>query len=130
MVYAIAADAVLVVHLLFIGWVAFGGLAALAWPRLTWLHLPALTWGLVVSLTGRLCPLTPLEQWLRDNAGQQGYAGGFIDHYLVAVIYPQGLTRDHQLAIALALLILNTGIYGQLVVRRAGARRRRHKDAD
>lgn len=118
MIYALAADAVLALHLAFIVWVAVGGAAALWRPWLAWLHLPAAAWGVFVSLSGRLCPLTPLEQWLRVAAGEQGYAGGFIDHYLIALVYPSGLTRDMQIGIGLFVVSLNVGLYGWLLYRR------------
>lgn len=123
MTYALAADAVLVLHLAFILWTAFGGIAALVRSRLAFLHLPAVAWGMYVSLTGRLCPLTPLEQRLRLAAGEQGYAGGFIDHYLIAIIYPEGLTRAMQVGIGIALLALNLCLYGALLYRKKRPRR-------
>ena len=115
MIYALAADYVLLVHALFIVWVALGGMAALRWRGLAWVHLPALCWGAYVSFTGHLCPLTPLEQQLRLAAGQRGYSGGFIDHYLMAMIYPDGLTPAGQTAIGLGLMLLNSVIYARLV---------------
>ncbi len=121
MMYAIAADLVLIVHGLFIAWVAMGSMAVLYWPRLAVIHLPALVWGVYVSVSGRLCPLTPLEQWLRVSAGQRGYSGGFIDHYLVPLIYPDGLTRPAQTTIGLVLVAFNTGMYGLLIYRRRSA---------
>ena len=123
MTYALAADAVLVLHLAFILWMACGGVAALVRPRLAFVHLPAVAWGMYVSLTGRLCPLTPLEQRLRLAAGEQGYAGGFIDHYLIALIYPEGLTRPMQVGIGIALLAFNLCLYGELLYRKKWLRR-------
>jgi len=123
MIYAVAADAVLVVHGLFIAWVGLGGVFVMRWPRLAWAHLPALCWGAYVSFTGRLCPLTPIEQSLRIQAGQQGYSGGFIDHYLAALIYPDGLTRSVQIAIGLTLVVFNAAVYGRLLYRQVRSRR-------
>jgi len=120
--YAIAADAILVVHFLFILFVAAGGLLALRWRRLVYLHVPAVCWGVYVSLSGRFCPLTVVEQSLRSAAGQRGYAGGFIDHYLVAVIYPEGLTRPMQIGIGLVVISINAWVYGYMVYRRRAAR--------
>jgi len=86
------ADVVLLLHLGFVLFVAAGALAVLRWPRLAWLHLPAVAWGVGISFTGAVCPLTPLEQWLHTRAGQHGYAGGFIEHYLLGIVYPEGFT--------------------------------------
>jgi len=105
------ADAVLVLHGLFIVWVVLGALAV-AWRRwLAWLHLPAVAWGVWISLTGGFCPLTPLEQSLRRAAGQAGYEGGFIDHYLGAAIYPEGLTVERQIVSGLFVLGVNAVLY-------------------
>ena len=120
--WSILADAVLVLHGAFIAWVALGALAVLRWPRLAWLHLPALAWGVWVEATAGLCPLTPLENLLRVRAGEQGYAGSFIDHHLGALIYPQGLTPAAQWRIALVLLACNLALYG-LAAWRARQRR-------
>jgi Protein of Unknown function (DUF2784) len=101
-----------------------GGLLALRWPRVAWLHLPAVAWGVAVELTGWICPLTPLEVSLRESAGGEGYAGGFLDRYLVPLLYPSALTRRDQWLLAAGLLLLNLAVYG-LVLRRgrhAGAR--------
>jgi hypothetical protein len=112
------ADAVLVLHGLFILFVVAGGLLVWRWPRLAWLHLPAVFWGAWVAWFGWECPLTPLENQLRLAAGQAGYSGGFIDHYLLGVVYPEGLTRAAQIASGTFVAVLNLGVYG-LLVRRA-----------
>ena len=111
------ADGVLVLHGLFIAWAAFGALAVWRWPRLLVLHLPALAWGVWIELSGGICPLTPLENSLRRAAGQSGYSGGFIDHYLGGLIYPAGLTREAQWAVAGVLLAINVVLYGVMIVR-------------
>lgn len=111
MVWHWAADAVLLVHLLFIAFVLGGGLLVLRWLRLAWLHLPAAAWGVVVELMHWQCPLTPLENHLRQAAGQAGYQGGFIEHYLVPLIYPAGLTPQIQLWLGVFVLLLNVLIY-------------------
>jgi hypothetical protein len=121
---ALLADAVLLLHAAFIAWVMFGGLAVLRRPWLAWLHLPALAWGVGISLTGGICPLTPLEQQLRLAAGQASFEGGFIEHYLTAIIYPEGLTRATQALLAVLLLAGNAAVYA-LVWRRRRARRGR-----
>jgi Protein of Unknown function (DUF2784) len=123
MLDAFLADAVLVLHGLFIVWAIFGGLAIITRPRLAWLHLPAVAWAVWVSFSGSYCPLTPLEQSLRRAAGQAGYEGGFIEHYLTAAIYPQGLTVELQLAFGAAALAINLLLYG-LTLWRAARRRR------
>lgn len=117
MIYRIAADLTVVVHLAFILVVVLGGLAVLRWPWMALLHLPTAAWGAWIEITGGVCPLTTLENRLRALAGQEGYTGGFIDHYLVPVIYPPGLTRAHQLWIAGGVLALNLVVYS-LVLRR------------
>jgi len=119
-----AADAVLVLHGLFIAWVVAGGLAALWRSWLVWLHLPAAAWGVWIEWSGGLCPLTPLENRLRAAAGEQGYRGGFIEHYLTAAIYPDGLTRDVQWWLGVGVIVVNAAVYA-FVVARVIARRRR-----
>lgn len=107
----LVADAVLILHLAFILWAIFGGLAVL-WRRWAlWAHLPALVWGIWIELSHGICPLTPLENYFRDRAGQAGYEGGFIEHYLVSLIYPAGLTPTHQFWMAFGLVLINVGIY-------------------
>jgi hypothetical protein len=118
---AVLADGVLVLHGLFIVWAALGALAVWRWPRLALLHLPALAWAVWIEASGGVCPLTPLENSLRRAAGQAGYSGGFIDHYLGGVIYPAGLTRQTQWLVAGALLLINLVAYG-LIIRRARRR--------
>ena len=117
-----AADAVLAVHLAFVLFVACGGLLVLRTPRLAWLHLPAVAWAAFVELSGLICPLTPLEVALRRGAGEAGYGGDFVDHYLVALLYPAGLTRELQMVIGAAVLLVNLCIYFVLWRRRANLR--------
>ena len=107
----ILADLVVVLHFLFIVFAMIGGVLALRWRWIPWLHLPCVAWGAAVELTGRVCPLTPLENALRAAGGAAGYTGGFIEHYLLAAIYPAGLTRDMQLLLAGVLLGLNAMVY-------------------
>jgi hypothetical protein len=118
MLHSLAADAVLVLHLTFIAFAAAGALLVVRWPRVAWLHLPALAWATWIVATHGICPLTPLENALRHRAGEQGYAGGFIDHYLMPLIYPPGLTPEQQNWIALALVACNTLLYGWALFRR------------
>jgi hypothetical protein len=119
---AILADVVLVLHAAFIAWVVLGALAVLRWPRLAWLHLPAVVWGVWIELSGGVCPLTPLEQRLRLAAGEAGYSGGFIEHHLGALIYPSGLTRGTQWLLAGIVLAINLVIYAVLWQRRTRQR--------
>ena len=115
---AIAADGLLLLHLLFILFALLGGLLVWRWPRLAWLHLPAAFWGALVELMHWPCPLTPLEQQLRRAAGQAGYDGGFIEHYLLPLIYPAGLTPQIQVLLGLIVLTLNGLVYGLWLWRR------------
>ncbi len=112
MPYRLLADAVLVTHAAFVAFVMLGGLLAWRRPWLAWLHLPVVAWGVGIELTGGICPLTPLENRLRSLAGEQGYPGGFVEHYLLALLYPDGLTRNVQLALGLLVLAVNVAIYG------------------
>jgi len=107
-----AANAVLVGHLGFIAFVMLGALLALRWRWVLWLHAPALAWAVFVEATGRVCPLTPLENALRIRAGDAGYAGGFVEHYLLAIVYPEALTREMQWLLAAVVLIVNALLYG------------------
>lgn len=111
---AVAADAVVVVHLLFILFVVLGGLLVWRWREVVWLHVPAALWGVLVELMRWPCPLTPLEHSLRAAAGQAGYSGGFVEHYLLPIIYPAGLTPQIQIGLGLFVLLLNGLIYGVL----------------
>jgi hypothetical protein len=108
--YQAGADLVVIVHLLFIGFVVGGVFLAWRWPRVIWAHVPAVAYGALVEFADFTCPLTLLENGLRRRAGRAGYSGGFIDHYLVKVIYPPGLTRGMQ--IGLGLLVLLTAVIG------------------
>lgn len=109
--YALLADAVVLLHFAFLLFVVFGGLLALRWPRVAWLHLPAAIWGAYVELYNHYCPLTPLENRLRMEGGLTAYGGGFIDHYIVPVIYPPGLTPALQAVLGGALVASYALIY-------------------
>lgn len=110
-VYLLLADFVVLIHFLFVAFVFLGGLLVHKWPRLIWLHLPMLAWGVYIELSHTICPLTPLETGLRRLAGAEPYRGGFISHYLVPIIYPPGLTPETQQIIALILVLVNGLIY-------------------
>ena len=110
--YLIAADLVLVVHLLFIGFVVGGSFLAWRWPWLIWVQLPAMVYGALVELVGFSCPLTAVQNYLLHRGGQAGYRGGFISHYLIQVIYPPGLTRGIQLGLGLFVVVIAVIGYG------------------
>lgn len=114
---SIAADVVVLIHLAFILFVAVGGLLVIRQPRVAWLHVPAVLWGAVVELAGWICPLTPLENRLRAAAGDAAYTGGFIERYLVPVVYPVNLTRPLQIAIGCAVIGINLVVYGAMIAR-------------
>ena len=113
-----AADVIVLVHLAFILFVAVGGLLVLRWPRLAWVHVPAVVWGALIELADWICPLTPLENRLRATAGEEAFAGGFIDQYIMPIVYPAGLTRGMQLTLGAAVIAVNLVVYGWLVFRR------------
>jgi hypothetical protein len=111
MFYLALADAILILHLAFILFVVLGGFLVL-WRRwLIRLHLPVVVWGALIEFAGWICPLTPLENWLRMQGGDRGYSGGFINHYLVSLIYPEGLTRELQWLLGALVIAINAGIY-------------------
>ncbi|MCO4891080.1 DUF2784 domain-containing protein [Cupriavidus sp. WGtm5] len=117
------ADLVVIAHALFIVFVVAGGLLALRWPRAAWGHLPAAVWGVLIEWAGWICPLTPLENTLRRAAGQAGYSGGFVERYLLPLIYPAELTPAVQLWLGAVVLVVNVAIYA------LWWRRRRHHHA-
>ena len=117
MVARLLADTVVLLHLGFIVFVAFGGFLAFRWPKAAWLHVPAVVWGALVELAGRICPLTPLENRLRLAAGEDAYAGGFIERYIMPIVYPSGLTRELQIALGLVVIVGNLAVYGWLLFR-------------
>ena len=113
----VLADFVVLVHGTFVLFVVLGALLVLRWPRLAWLHLPAAAWGAWVEFAGWICPLTPLENAFRRQAGQAGYGGGFIEHYVLRLLYPAGLTRETQLILGGMVVVLNLALYAALVLR-------------
>ena len=117
MVYQLFAAMVLLLHLGFILFVVAGAVLVARWRRLLPLHLAAVAWGILIEATGAACPLTGLENHLRMLAGTAGYAGGFVDHYLVGLIYPSGLTSGMQWGLAAAVLALNVVLYARIVRR-------------
>ena len=114
MLYRIAADTLVVVHLAFVAFVVLGGLLLLLWPRLVWVHLPAALWGAAIEFLGFICPLTPMENYFRRQAGLAEYHTGFIEHYFLPLLYPARLTRGLQVSLGLAVVIINVAIYAWL----------------
>ena len=117
-IYGNLATLVVLFHFTFILFVMFGGLLALRWKWAPWLHIPCFLWGSGIEVMGGICPLTPLENRLRSAAGESQYAGTFIEHYILPVMYPTGLTREVQLVLAVGLVALNVGIYAWVIRRR------------
>lgn len=118
MLYRLLADLVVLVHALFVAFVVLGGFLAWRWPRLAWVHVPAAVWGVLIEYAGWICPLTPLENEFRMRAGLEGYPGGFIEHYVIPLLYPAGLTPVRQLVLGSFALALNLFAYGMLARRR------------
>ncbi len=123
MAFWLAANIVLIIHLGFVLYVVGGGLLIFRWKWSILLHLPAVLWGALLEFNGWLCPLTPLEQWLRVAGGQRGYSGGFIEHYLLSLLYPAGLTRDIQILLGTFVVVVNALIYAILIFRFVRSRR-------
>jgi hypothetical protein len=111
MLYRAAADAVLITHFAFVLFVVLGGLTVLRWPKLAWLHLPSVAWAAFVEFTGWICPLTPLEVALQRSGGEAGYGGGFIEHYVISLLYPDELTRETQMLLGAGVVVINAAIY-------------------
>ena len=116
MPYSWLADLVLGIHLAFVLFVVLGGLLVLRRPRLGWIHAPAAAWGVLTEFANIICPLTPLETDLRRRAGEAGYRGGFIEHYLSRLLYPADLTRSLQIALGTFALAVNLAVYGWIAV--------------
>jgi len=125
MYFRFAADGTLLLHLAFILFALFGGALAVRWRWMPLVHLPVAAWALFVELTGRICPLTYIENDFRIRAGQSGYTESFVEHYLLDVIYPSGLTREVQFELAAAVVVINIAIYFWLFLRRPT----RHREA-
>lgn len=117
MLYIVSAYITVLLHLAFIIFVPLGGLLVLRRRWWALIHVPVFVWGALISFGGWICPLTPLENWLRLKGGETGYQGGFIEHYILPVIYPVDLTRSLQIAMGVTVLLLNLVVYG-IVVRR------------
>lgn len=120
MLYRGLADLTLAAHAAFVLFVAAGGLLVLRWPRLAWAHLPAALWGVFVECSGGVCPLTPLEVFLRERAGEAGYAGGFVEHYVLRLLYPADLGRTDEIVLGTLALAVNALVYGRVLRRSRG----------
>lgn len=121
----LAADALVLLHLAFIVFVVLGGLLVAWRARIAWLHLPAAAWGAWIEASGAICPLTPWENRLRRLAGESGYPGGFVEHYLIPLIYPAGLTAASQRWLAALVVLVNVAVYAAIVASRWRRQRRR-----
>ena len=122
MIYRLLADLVFLAHFAFVLFIVLGGVAVWWKPKLAWLHVPAFAWGALIEFAGWICPLTPWEQSLRRLAGEQGYSGGFVEHYLFPLLYPEGLTRDVQIVLGVLVLAINGVAYALILRRRSGSK--------
>ena len=122
MLYGVLADLVVFLHGAFILFVVGGGVLVFRWRWLAWLHIPAALWGATIEFTGWICPLTPLENHFRRLAGEAGYSGSFIAHYVVPLVYPEGLTQRGQLLLGFVVVGLNLVIYWAVWRRRRKSR--------
>ncbi len=110
--YLLFADLVVVIHFVFVLFSVFGALLLIRWRKIIWLHLPAAAWASWIEFSGRICPLTPLENWLRLKGGEYAYSGDFVGHYLLPLLYPQNLTRKTQITLGAIVAGMNIAIYG------------------
>jgi hypothetical protein len=116
--YGLLADLVVGLHVVFVTFVVLGGLLVLRWPKVAYLHLPAAIWGAAIEFAGWICPLTPLERHLRRLAGESAYSTGFIEHYILPLLYPAALTRNIQVLLGLFVIAVNLAIYAYVFQRR------------
>lgn len=124
MLYRLLADLVLILHAGFVAFVMLGALLVLRWPRIAWIHVPVVLWGAGIEFLGGICPLTPLENHLRRLAGDLGYPGGFVEHYVMSLLYPDGLTHRAQLVLGALVLLVNAVIYAWVFWRQRSVRTR------
>jgi len=122
MFYRVFADLVVVAHLAFVLFAVLGGFLVFRWKRCAWIHVPAVVWAALIEFAGWVCPLTPLENWLRERGGAIAYRSGFIEHYILPLLYPAMLTRSLQITLGLLVLGINLGIYGWVAYRIAKAK--------
>ncbi len=111
----VLADIVVIFHLLFIIFVIFGGLLILRWKKIIWVHVPIVLYGFFIEIVRWICPLTPLENWLRFKGGEQGYTESFVEHYILPIIYPDEMTRGIQIGLGVLVLVVNLVIYGFVI---------------
>jgi hypothetical protein len=121
MFYSLLADIVVLLHMAFVLFAVLGGILVLGWPKAAWVHLPAALWAALIEFGGWFCPLTPLENRLRMLAGGREYAGGFLEHYVLPVLYPMRLTREVQVALGVLVIAVNLAIYGIVLTKRKRA---------
>lgn len=121
--FGAAADIIVVVHAAFVAFVVLGGLLVVRWHSLAWVHVPAAIWGVIIELAGWICPLTPLENYLRQRGGSSPYQGEFVEHYVLPLLYPAQLTRPGQIWLGSFAMIINVLLYWRVV--RTGSRARR-----
>ena len=121
MAFRVLADVTVLLHLAFVVFLVLGGLLVARWPSAAWVHLPAAAWGAWVEFAGWFCPLTPLENWLRTQGGAPAYTSGFIEHYLIPLLYPSSLSRELQYALGALVLLINAVVYAAVLRRRARA---------
>lgn len=114
----VLAVVVVLVHMAFVAFVVAGGVLALRWPRVAWIHLPAALWGVLITLVGFTCPLTPFENWLHVQAGAAPYTTGFLEHYLLPILYPVAMTRGLQIGAGVFVVGLNVLVYWRVFRRR------------
>lgn len=130
MMFRLLANATVALHLTFVLFVVGGGLLVIRWPRLAWAHIPAAVWGAWVEFSGWVCPLTPMENWLRQQAGQAVYTASFVDRYVLPVLYPPALSRETQWLLGAFVLVVNVGVYLPVLRRYASGRRRANQSGD
>ncbi|MCK4987653.1 MAG: DUF2784 domain-containing protein [Desulfobacterales bacterium] len=120
MPYHLLADLVVIIHLTFVLFSVAGALLVIGWRKILYIHLPTAVWAAWIEFSGRICPLTPLEKWLRIKGGDAGYSGDFVGHYILSILYPSGLTREVQFILGGVVVGLNIIIYGYILFPRKG----------
>jgi hypothetical protein len=122
-VFRATADLVVLVHVVFVVFVVLGGLLVARWPRFAWVHVPAASWGVFIEFRGWICPLTPLENYLRQRGGSSAYEGEFIQHYILPLLYPANLTPRVQIWLGSFALMVNVALYWHIIQGRSRRRR-------
>ncbi|MBT3225538.1 MAG: DUF2784 domain-containing protein [Deltaproteobacteria bacterium] len=126
MLYQLLAAGLIILHFGFVGFVVVGGVLCFKWQKIAWVHLPAVVWAIAIELTGKVCPLTPLENYFRLKSGESTYSDDFISHYLIPILYPEALTRKIQFLLGLTVFLINITIYGVLIRRTVSKKRNIH----